>query len=60
MSPYQHYCDAAVIIYQNELMFINRPALQIQNAGADQFDAGNNLIWYGLMNHWQPNKQASR
>jgi len=25
--------------------------LQIQNAGADQFVAGNNLIWYELMNH---------
>jgi len=25
--------------------------LQIQIAGADQFVAGNNLIWYGLMNH---------
>jgi hypothetical protein len=25
--------------------------LRIQNAGADQFVAENNLIWYGLMNH---------
>jgi hypothetical protein len=51
VSPYQHYCDAAVIVYQNELMFINRPAWQIQNAGADQSVAGNNQNWYGSTRH---------
>ena len=39
---------------------VDEPALQIKNAGADQFVAGNNLIWYGLMNHYQPSKQASK
>ena len=34
-----------------EAMCMNRHVSKIQNAGADQFVAGNNLIWYGLMNH---------
>ena len=33
------------------LEFVYRPALRIQNTGADQLVAGYNLIWFGLMNH---------
>jgi len=31
----------------SETMFMNRLVWQIQNAGADQFDAGNNQNWCG-------------
>jgi hypothetical protein len=72
VSLYQRYCDAADIIYQNELMFSNRPALQIQNVGENKCVAVGNQNWCGstrqlmisslkqLSLHWTLNRRQRR
>ena len=49
---HQHrHCGEAIEICRQRSRVYELLELQIPNAGADQFVAGNNLIWYGLMNH---------
>ena len=60
VTPQQRYSGEAIQICRQLNHVYKQARLENQNAGADQFVARNNLIWYGLMNHYQPSKQASK
>jgi hypothetical protein len=61
-----------ILFIKNELSFMNKPALQIQNAGANKCVAGGNQNWCGSTRqlmisslkqigwHWPPNRQQRR